>query len=164
MSGVELPPPPLVVAHRGASGERLENTVEACLLAVEAGAPMLEIDVQLAADDELVVFHDQDLARLGGADFDIRLREHYIRAMAEGIAEAVNTVTERDVQELGVQQAFEKLTGAIHIYGGDFFAVPRSEWDAETLAERAWSVQGAIKLFEQSNDRFFGFKGPNCAK
>jgi glycerophosphoryl diester phosphodiesterase len=65
---VHLPPPPWVVAHRGASGERLENTVEACRRAVEAGAPMLEIDVQLATDDELVVFHDQDLSRLGGGD------------------------------------------------------------------------------------------------
>ncbi|HXT21952.1 MAG TPA: glycerophosphodiester phosphodiesterase family protein [Thermoanaerobaculia bacterium] len=65
---MRLPPPPWVVAHRGASGARLENTVEACRLAVEAGAPMIEIDVQLAADDELVVFHDQDLSRLGNGD------------------------------------------------------------------------------------------------
>ncbi|HEV8238219.1 MAG TPA: glycerophosphodiester phosphodiesterase [Thermoanaerobaculia bacterium] len=65
---LNLPPPPWVVAHRGASGERLENTVESCRLAVEVGAPMLEIDVQLAADGELVVFHDQDLRRLGGGD------------------------------------------------------------------------------------------------
>ncbi|HEV8629829.1 MAG TPA: glycerophosphodiester phosphodiesterase [Thermoanaerobaculia bacterium] len=60
-----LPPPPWVVAHRGASGERLENTVDACLLAVAQGAPALEVDVQLTADGELVVFHDWDLARLG---------------------------------------------------------------------------------------------------
>jgi glycerophosphoryl diester phosphodiesterase len=55
-----------VVAHRGASADRLENTIDACLLAVAAGAPMLEIDVQLAADGELVVFHDWTLERLAG--------------------------------------------------------------------------------------------------
>jgi len=65
---MELPPPPWVIAHRGASAALLENTVEACRLAVEVGAPMLEVDVQLAADDELVVFHDRDLVRLGGGD------------------------------------------------------------------------------------------------
>jgi glycerophosphoryl diester phosphodiesterase len=65
---MELPPPPWVIAHRGASAARLENTVEACVLAVESGAPMLEIDVQLAGDDEPVVFHDVDLSRLGGGD------------------------------------------------------------------------------------------------
>jgi predicted metal-dependent enzyme (double-stranded beta helix superfamily) len=63
-----------------------------------------------------------------------------------------------------VTNPVEKLTGAIHIYGGDFFAVPRSEWDPETLAEREWSVQGALKLFEQSNERFFGFKNGSCPK
>jgi glycerophosphoryl diester phosphodiesterase len=66
--GLTLPPPPWVVAHRGASGERLENTVAACRLAVEAGAPMLEVDLQLAGDGEIVVFHDWDLRRLGRDD------------------------------------------------------------------------------------------------
>jgi predicted metal-dependent enzyme (double-stranded beta helix superfamily) len=60
-----------------------------------------------------------------------------------------------------VTNPIEKLTGAIHIYGGDFFAVHRSEWDPGTLTERDWSVQGAIKIFEQSNDRFFGWQGRN---
>ena len=63
--GLELPPPPWVVAHRGASGERLENTLASCALAVEQGAAMIEIDVQLAADGALVVIHDWDLRRLG---------------------------------------------------------------------------------------------------
>jgi predicted metal-dependent enzyme (double-stranded beta helix superfamily) len=53
-----------------------------------------------------------------------------------------------------VTNPIEKLTGAIHIYGGDFFAVPRSEWDPETLSERAWSLEKARRLFEQSNERF----------
>jgi glycerophosphoryl diester phosphodiesterase len=65
MSGLDLPPPPWVVAHRGASGERLENTIASCALAVAAGAPMIEVDVQLAADGEPVVVHDWDLRRLG---------------------------------------------------------------------------------------------------
>ena len=29
----------------------------------------------------------------------------------------------------------DQLTGAIHIYGGDFFATERSEWDLFTLDE-----------------------------
>jgi predicted metal-dependent enzyme (double-stranded beta helix superfamily) len=53
-----------------------------------------------------------------------------------------------------VANPIEKLTGAIHIYGGDFFATPRSEWDPESLAERAWSIERAMSLFAQSNERF----------
>lgn len=83
---------------------------------------------------------------------------------ATAIAAGSVTPLPRDVIH-SVANPIEKLTGAIHIYGGDFFAVPRSEWDPETLAEREWSVRNAIQLFEQSNERFFGFKnGAACAK
>jgi hypothetical protein len=33
-----------------------------------------------------------------------------------------------------VTNPIPRLTGAIHVYAGDFFAAERSEWDPETLA------------------------------
>lgn len=59
-----MPPPPWIVAHRGDADGGLENTLAACRHAAAAGAHMLEVDVQLAAGGELVVFHDWDLRRL----------------------------------------------------------------------------------------------------
>lgn len=44
-----------------------------------------------------------------------------------------------------------KLTAAIHVYGGDFFATDRSEWETEGLEERPYDVNKAIKLFEDAN-------------
>jgi predicted metal-dependent enzyme (double-stranded beta helix superfamily) len=44
-----------------------------------------------------------------------------------------------------------KLTAAIHVYGGDFFATARSEWETEGLEERPYDVNKAIKLFEDAN-------------
>jgi predicted metal-dependent enzyme (double-stranded beta helix superfamily) len=44
-----------------------------------------------------------------------------------------------------------RLTGAIHVYGGDFFGVARSEWDAERLVEQPYDVHKALQLFEESN-------------
>ncbi|KAA0229489.1 glycerophosphodiester phosphodiesterase [candidate division KSB1 bacterium] len=49
--------------HRGASGHAPENTLAAIRLAMEMGAQMTEIDVQQTADDQLVLFHDDSLAR-----------------------------------------------------------------------------------------------------
>ena len=46
-----------------------------------------------------------------------------------------------------------RLTGAIHVYGGDFFAAERSEWDPETLTEQRYDVARAMKLFEDANAR-----------
>jgi glycerophosphoryl diester phosphodiesterase len=53
----------LVIAHRGASGTRPENTLCAFRRAEALGAQMIELDVQLTRDGEVVVIHDWTLAR-----------------------------------------------------------------------------------------------------
>lgn len=54
---------PLVIAHRGASGTRPENTLAAFRHALALGADMIELDVQLTRDGEVVVIHDTSLDR-----------------------------------------------------------------------------------------------------
>jgi glycerophosphoryl diester phosphodiesterase len=53
----------LNIAHRGASGRFPENTLRAFGAAVEAGADMCELDVQLTHDGALVVLHDGTVDR-----------------------------------------------------------------------------------------------------
>lgn len=53
-----------------------------------------------------------------------------------------------------VTNPIPRLTGAIHIYGGDFFAPGRSEWDPETLAEQDLDLQNTLRRFEEANARF----------
>jgi glycerophosphoryl diester phosphodiesterase len=53
----------VVVAHRGASAQAPENTMEAFRLGVEAGADAIELDVHLTADGQLAVIHDDTLDR-----------------------------------------------------------------------------------------------------
>ncbi len=50
--------PPLLFAHRGASAEAPENTLDAFRLAVQLGATGLETDVWLSADAVAVLDHD----------------------------------------------------------------------------------------------------------
>ena len=52
------PDRPLNFGHKGASYEAPENTLPAFLLAADMGADGIELDVQLSADDEVVVIHD----------------------------------------------------------------------------------------------------------
>ncbi len=49
-----------------------------------------------------------------------------------------------------------KMTGAIHVYGGDFFSPiePRREWDHETLVERPWDVERVKSIFRDAEERF----------
>jgi glycerophosphoryl diester phosphodiesterase len=57
-----LDAPPLVIAHRGASGYRPEHTLDAFRLAIEQGAGAIEIDVVASRDGELVVRHEPELS------------------------------------------------------------------------------------------------------
>jgi predicted metal-dependent enzyme (double-stranded beta helix superfamily) len=59
-----------------------------------------------------------------------------------------------------VTNPIPRLTGAIHVYGGDFFGAERSEWDPETLEEGPYSVEKTMRLFEQSNAALAG-RGPS---
>jgi glycerophosphoryl diester phosphodiesterase len=52
-----------VVAHRGASGLRPENTLAAFALARELGADAIELDVRMSGDAVPVVHHDPTLER-----------------------------------------------------------------------------------------------------
>ena len=44
-----------------------------------------------------------------------------------------------------------QFTGAIHIYGGDFFSTPRSEWRGEPPTEQPYDVDSVLDYFEQAN-------------
>lgn len=59
-------PRALVLAHRGASAERPENTRAAFELAVAQGADAIETDLHLSRDGAVVLLHDAELERLGG--------------------------------------------------------------------------------------------------
>lgn len=54
---------PLNIAHAGAQGHAPENTLPAFETAVELGADVLEMDLQLSADDEVMVIHDGTVDR-----------------------------------------------------------------------------------------------------
>ena len=61
----------VVVARRGASRVTPENSMSQFRKAIEAGADMIELDVQETADGVIVVTHDRDLMRIAG---DPRIR------------------------------------------------------------------------------------------
>lgn len=56
----------IIIAHRGESYDAPENTMAAINLAWERKARAVEIDIQLTADNEIVVIHDKDTLRICG--------------------------------------------------------------------------------------------------
>ena len=69
----------------------------------------------------------------------------------------VTMLEEKDCKLLGetaihaVYNPLARLTGGLHVYGGDFFETPRSEWTPDTLEEQPYSIEGALQMFAESN-------------
>jgi len=55
---------PRVIAHRGFALDHTENTVGAFQAALDAGADILETDVQVSKDGQVIVAHDRDVMRV----------------------------------------------------------------------------------------------------
>jgi len=83
----------------------------------------------------------------GGREDNIfwrRVKDH-----PDGIIEAAGAqaLSTGDVCPLGrdiihsVTNPIPRLTGALHIYGGDFFEAERSEWEAERLTEHKLDIE-----------------------
>ncbi|XP_073914990.1 lysophospholipase D GDPD3 isoform X1 [Castor canadensis] len=60
-----------LAAHRGGSGELLENTMEAMENSMAQRADLLELDCQLTRDGVVVVSHDENLSRQSGLNRNI---------------------------------------------------------------------------------------------
>jgi predicted metal-dependent enzyme (double-stranded beta helix superfamily) len=75
-------------------------------------------------------------------------------------AVGAKALCETDAEPLGpdiihsVINPIDRLTGAIHVYGGDFFGAERSEWDALTLVEHRSDGERTRRVFEEANARF----------
>ncbi|MEM7404578.1 MAG: hypothetical protein AAF458_04755 [Pseudomonadota bacterium] len=84
----------------------------------------------------------------------------YQREEGELVRHGLRVLEPRHVARLGknaihsVKNPLQQLTGALHVYGGNFFETPRSEWTPDTLEEQPYSVEGALRMFEESNVRW----------
>jgi predicted metal-dependent enzyme (double-stranded beta helix superfamily) len=105
------------------------------------------IGIYTGREDNVLWERQRDAAKASGATRDIR-------------ATRAASLSVKDVFPLGkegihsVLNPSEQFTGAIHVYGGDFFAPGRSEWDPDTLQERPFDMDGLQERFQRANRRF----------
>jgi predicted metal-dependent enzyme (double-stranded beta helix superfamily) len=95
----------------------------------------------------------------GGREDNIFWRR--IKDEPEGRIEAAGakSIGVRDVRPLGrdiihsVTNPTSQFTAALHIYGGDFFAVERSMWDPLELTEEPYDIDKNAAVFAEANAR-----------
>ena len=57
-----------------------------------------------------------------------------------------------------VTNPLQRFTGGLHIYGGDFFATERSQWDPETLKEEPSNGEVIRAIFKKANEQMLRMK------
>jgi len=82
----------------------------------------------------------------------------FYRRAAKGLTQhGTKELNTKDVVPLGksiihaVTNPLDQITAAIHVYGGDFFATPRSEWNPRTFEEAPYDVEATMRAFEEAN-------------
>ncbi|WP_296457076.1 glycerophosphodiester phosphodiesterase [Phenylobacterium sp.] len=77
----KTPVRPIVIAHRGASGERPEHTLTGYTLAIDEGADFIEPDLCCTKDGHLVVRHENEI----GGTTDVAGRPEFASRKAEKV-------------------------------------------------------------------------------
>jgi len=83
----------------------------------------------------------------------------YRRSQAGLIGEGGKRLAATDTMLLGdavihaVANPLRAFSAAIHVYGGDFFCTPRSEWAPDTLEERPFDLARARQAYADAHER-----------
>ncbi|MFK7763366.1 MAG: glycerophosphodiester phosphodiesterase family protein [Roseobacter sp.] len=107
---------PLVISHRGAWTEAPENSIQAMELAADAGADMVELDVQRTTAGHLFMMHDDTLDRmtnLSGPSTDVTDDTFETMFLRQGAGGTDALVTHHQVPSL--HQTLEAARGRVHL-------------------------------------------------
>lgn len=100
---------PLVLGHRGASGYRPENTLEAFELAISQGADGVECDLVPTKDGELIIRHENWLNGTTNIATLMELGSRYRTGYSDGLTETGWFSEDFDFDELSAVRAVERL-------------------------------------------------------
>lgn len=155
---------------RGAAKEALARTLSApaavCdTLAPEVGgitllhhAPDLTVINVAWAPGMRLMPHDHRMWAVIGIYGGTEENQFFRRGGGDGLVETNNRRLDTgDVCMLGTETVHAvanptgRLTGAVHVYGGDFVNQPRSQWGPGDLVERPFDLDTANRQFHDAN-------------
>lgn len=113
--------PPIVIAHRGASGHRPEHTLEGYALAVAMGADFIEPDLVVTRDGALVARHEHNIGET--TDVAEKFPDRRTRKLVDGDSVTGWFTEDFTLAELRTLRAKERLPFRSHAFDGQF-AIP----------------------------------------
>lgn len=100
---------PIVIAHRGASGERPEHTLASYELAIEQGADFIEPDLVMTRDGELVARHENNITDTTDVASRPEFRDRKTSKVIDGVKHSGWFTEDFTLAELKTLRAKERL-------------------------------------------------------
>jgi glycerophosphoryl diester phosphodiesterase len=143
---------PLVIAHRGASGERPEHTLAAYELAIDQGADCIEPDLVITRDGVLVARHDAELSLTTDVarhpEFAARRRSHAIDGSAQS-GWFVEDFTLEELRRLRARERWPQLRPQSAAFDGKF-TVPTLQQVIDLLRAKEAQLGRRIGLYPET--------------
>jgi glycerophosphoryl diester phosphodiesterase len=137
--------PPIIIAHRGTSGERPEHTIASYTLAIEQGADFIEPDLVLTKDRVLVARHENEISETTDVaahpEFD-RLKATKLIDGEKKIGWFTEDFTLAELKTLRAEERIPLLRQANTAFDGQF-SIPTFEEILE-LAKAQGAKQGRV--------------------
>lgn len=139
--------PPLVIAHRGASGHRPEHTIEAYTLAIEMGADVIEPDLVSTKDGVLVARHENEIG--GTTDVATKFPARKTTKQIDGKPIEGWFTEDFTLAELQTLRANERLAFRSHAYDGRF-TIPTFDAVLELAAAKSRETRRVIAVYPET--------------
>jgi hypothetical protein len=118
--------PPIVIGHRGASGERPEHTLESYKLAIQRGADFIEPDLVSTKDGVLIARHEVNITETTDVATRSEFTDRYTTKVIDGVTERGWFADDFTLEEIKTLRAKERLSFRDQSYNG-LFEVPTLE-------------------------------------
>ncbi len=142
---------PIVIAHRGASGERPEHTLEAYRLAIAQGADFIEPDLVMTKDGVLVARHENEISETT----DVARRPEYAARRSTKVIDGARVTgwftedfTLAELRTLRARERLPQLRPGNTAYDGRF-AVPTLEEVIELAADQSRATGRTIGIYPE---------------
>ena len=112
--------PPLVIAHRGASGLRPEHTLEAYLLAIQQGANYIEPDVVMTKDRFLIARHEPMLGGTTNVASLPQFASYKTTKVVDGVSTTDWFASDFTLAEIKTLRAIQPRAGRDQSFNGQF--------------------------------------------
>jgi glycerophosphoryl diester phosphodiesterase len=155
---------PIVIGHRGASGERPEHTIASYQLAIERGADFIEPDLVVTKDGVLIARHEPDISGTTDVASRAEFASRKTTKMLDGVATTGWFAEDFTLAEIKTLRATERLSFRNHIFDG-LFQIPTLDEIIALVKKYEADTGKKIGIYpETKHPTYFADKGFNTSQ